>query len=326
MLNRHGLVAGATGTGKTKTLQLMAGQLSRAGVPVFIADVKGDLTGMALPGRRRPMPGSRSGRRRSASPSSPTPTPWTCSRSRASSGAPVRATVSSFGPLLLARILDLNTDPDERPLARLQVLRRPRPAAPGPRRPAHDAALPGHRRGQGRAGGIRRCLGLHAGSHPACPDDARAGGHRPLLRRACLRGRGPAARRRRRARASCTSSRSPTSWTARGSSRPSCSGCWRSSTRPSPRSATCPSPSSSSSSTRRTCSSADAPKALLEQVELTVRLIRSKGVGVYFVTHSPTDVPSSGPGAAGQPRPARPARLHAGGCRRPRPRRCGRSP
>ena len=49
MLNRHGLVAGATGTGKTKTLQVMAGQLSKAGVPVFIADVKGDLTGMALP-------------------------------------------------------------------------------------------------------------------------------------------------------------------------------------------------------------------------------------------------------------------------------------
>ena len=50
MLNRHGLVAGATGTGKTKTLQLMAGQLSKAGVPVFIADIKGDLTGMASPG------------------------------------------------------------------------------------------------------------------------------------------------------------------------------------------------------------------------------------------------------------------------------------
>jgi hypothetical protein len=49
MLNRHGLVAGATGTGKTKTLQLMAGQLSKAGVPVFIADIKGDLTGMAAP-------------------------------------------------------------------------------------------------------------------------------------------------------------------------------------------------------------------------------------------------------------------------------------
>ena len=50
MLNRHGLVAGATGTGKTKTLQLIAGQLSLAGVPTFIADVKGDLTGLAVPG------------------------------------------------------------------------------------------------------------------------------------------------------------------------------------------------------------------------------------------------------------------------------------
>src|SRR5215210_2446600 len=50
ILNRHGLVAGATGTGKTKTLQLLAGQLSKAGVPVFVADIKGDLTGLAAPG------------------------------------------------------------------------------------------------------------------------------------------------------------------------------------------------------------------------------------------------------------------------------------
>ncbi len=50
MLNRHGLVAGATGTGKTKTLQLLAEQLSAAGVPVFAADIKGDLSGMAAPG------------------------------------------------------------------------------------------------------------------------------------------------------------------------------------------------------------------------------------------------------------------------------------
>src|SRR4051794_36124358 len=49
MINRHGLIAGATGTGKTKTLQLLAGQLSQAGVPVFVADIKGDLTGLALP-------------------------------------------------------------------------------------------------------------------------------------------------------------------------------------------------------------------------------------------------------------------------------------
>src|SRR3712207_15471 len=50
MLNRHGLVAGATGTGKTKTLQLLAEQLSAAGVPVFAADIKGDLSGMAVAG------------------------------------------------------------------------------------------------------------------------------------------------------------------------------------------------------------------------------------------------------------------------------------
>ena len=51
MLNRHGLVAGATGTGKTKTLQLMTEQISKAGVPVFAADIKGDLSGIALPGK-----------------------------------------------------------------------------------------------------------------------------------------------------------------------------------------------------------------------------------------------------------------------------------
>src|SRR4051795_9272634 len=50
ILNRHGLIAGATGTGKTKTLQLIAGQLSKAGVPCFVADIKGDVTGMAAPG------------------------------------------------------------------------------------------------------------------------------------------------------------------------------------------------------------------------------------------------------------------------------------
>ena len=50
VMNRHGLVAGATGTGKTKTLQLMAEQLSANGVPVFLADIKGDLSGMAAPG------------------------------------------------------------------------------------------------------------------------------------------------------------------------------------------------------------------------------------------------------------------------------------
>lgn len=52
MANRHGLIAGATGTGKTVSLRVLAEQFSRCGVPVFMADVKGDLTGIALPGRR----------------------------------------------------------------------------------------------------------------------------------------------------------------------------------------------------------------------------------------------------------------------------------
>ena len=73
-LNRHGLVAGATGTGKTKTLQLMAEQLSAQGVPVFLADIKGDLSGMASPG----VANDRSPRARrtsdSSGPARPTPT------------------------------------------------------------------------------------------------------------------------------------------------------------------------------------------------------------------------------------------------------------
>ena len=60
MLNRHGLVAGATGTGKTVTLHLMAEQLSKAGVPVFLADIKGDLSGMATPGEHDDKIASRS--------------------------------------------------------------------------------------------------------------------------------------------------------------------------------------------------------------------------------------------------------------------------
>jgi DNA helicase HerA-like ATPase len=107
MLNRHGLVAGATGTGKTKTLQLMAGQLSKAGVPVFIADIKGDLTGMSAPGDAT----NAKVVERMASlgvPFTPSGHPVEFLSLSGSLGAPVRATVSSFGPLLLGKVLDLN--------------------------------------------------------------------------------------------------------------------------------------------------------------------------------------------------------------------------
>ncbi|GAA1853383.1 helicase HerA-like domain-containing protein [Microbacterium koreense] len=107
MMNRHGLVAGATGTGKTRTLQGLAEQLAAQGVPVFAADIKGDLSGVATPGE---------------------PSEKLLARTRAigqewkpaasvteyfalggvGAGVPVRATVSGFGPLLLGKVLGLN--------------------------------------------------------------------------------------------------------------------------------------------------------------------------------------------------------------------------
>jgi DNA helicase HerA-like ATPase len=107
MLNRHGLVAGATGTGKTKTLQLLAEQLSAHGVPVFAADIKGDLSGLAMPGE----PGERIDARSSAVGHA-----WEArgfpvelfAIGGEGDGVPLRATISSFGPTLLAKVLGLN--------------------------------------------------------------------------------------------------------------------------------------------------------------------------------------------------------------------------
>jgi DNA helicase HerA-like ATPase len=107
ILNRHGLIAGATGTGKTKTLQLMAGQLSKAGVPVFVADIKGDLTGLAAPGATgHPKLVERT--ESMAWPFEPSGHPVEFLSLSGALGSQVRATVSSFGPLLLGKVLDLN--------------------------------------------------------------------------------------------------------------------------------------------------------------------------------------------------------------------------
>jgi uncharacterized protein len=107
MANRHGLIAGATGTGKTKTLQLLAGQLSKAGVPVFVADIKGDVTGMAVPGdATNPKVIERV--QSLAWPFEPSGHPVEFLSLSGQLGAQVRATVHSFGPLLLGKVLDLN--------------------------------------------------------------------------------------------------------------------------------------------------------------------------------------------------------------------------
>jgi DNA helicase HerA-like ATPase len=107
MLNRHGLVAGATGTGKTRTLQLLVEQLSAQGVPVFAADIKGDLSGLAQPGA-----GGEKLTARAASLGQQ----WTATGfpvefyaiGGVGSGLPLRVTMSAFGPTLLSKVLGLN--------------------------------------------------------------------------------------------------------------------------------------------------------------------------------------------------------------------------
>lgn len=107
LTNRHGLITGATGTGKTVTLQTLAERLSRIGVPVFMADVKGDLTGMSQAGSiGEKMAATLKERGIESPPSQACPvTLWDVFGEQ---GHPVRATVSDMGPLLLGRMLDLN--------------------------------------------------------------------------------------------------------------------------------------------------------------------------------------------------------------------------
>ncbi|HYZ31282.1 MAG TPA: helicase HerA-like domain-containing protein, partial [Crenalkalicoccus sp.] len=105
--NRHGLVAGATGTGKTVTLQVMAEGFSRAGVPVFCADVKGDLSGLSQPGTPNPKL-ERRAQELGESDYAYEPSPAIFWDVFGAQGHPMRATVAEMGPLLLARLLELN--------------------------------------------------------------------------------------------------------------------------------------------------------------------------------------------------------------------------
>jgi len=107
MANRHGVITGATGTGKTVTLQRIAEEFSRRGVPVFMADIKGDLTGVSQPGGQNPKVADRLkmlGMENVAFEGCPV-TLWDVFGKQ---GHPLRATVSEMGPLLLARLLQLN--------------------------------------------------------------------------------------------------------------------------------------------------------------------------------------------------------------------------
>ncbi|MGY5764007.1 helicase HerA-like domain-containing protein [Brachybacterium sp. DNPG3] len=107
MLNRHGLIAGATGTGKTRTLQVIAEQAAHAGAAVFVADMKGDLSGIAVPGAASEKLTARAAARGQEWVSRAAPTEF-LSLGGQGTGVPIRTTVTDFGPVLMAKVLELN--------------------------------------------------------------------------------------------------------------------------------------------------------------------------------------------------------------------------
>lgn len=105
-INRHGLIAGATGTGKTKTLQVFAEQLSHAGIPSLVLDIKGDFSGIAEPGSENAVISERYAK--TQLPYQPQAFPVELMTISGEKGVKLRATVTEFGPLLLSKILELN--------------------------------------------------------------------------------------------------------------------------------------------------------------------------------------------------------------------------
>lgn len=105
-LNRHGLISGATGTGKTKTLQVLSEQLSENGIPVLMMDIKGDLSGIAKPGEEKPFITERMAK--IGLPFSAKGFPVELMSLSKQNGVRLRSTVSEFGPVLFSRVLDLN--------------------------------------------------------------------------------------------------------------------------------------------------------------------------------------------------------------------------
>ncbi|MET3012459.1 helicase HerA-like domain-containing protein [Flavobacterium psychrophilum] len=105
-LNRHGLIAGATGTGKTKTIQVLSEQLAQKGIPVLMMDIKGDFSGVAKAGEEKPFITER--HTKINIPFSPKAFSVELLSLSAQEGVRLRATVSEFGPVLFSRILDLN--------------------------------------------------------------------------------------------------------------------------------------------------------------------------------------------------------------------------
>ena len=105
-LNRHGLIAGATGTGKTKTIQVLSEQMSSFGIPVLMMDIKGDFSGIAIEGEEKSFITER--HQKINIPYNTSSFPVELLTLSEQNGVRLRATVSEFGPVLFSRILDLN--------------------------------------------------------------------------------------------------------------------------------------------------------------------------------------------------------------------------
>ncbi len=291
MVNRHGLVAGATGTGKTKTLQILAGQLSDAGVPVFISDVKGDLTGISQPGDA----GAARIRDRVEQLGvayEPHGHPVELLSLSGAIGAQVRATVSSFGPILLGKVLDLNKtqvsvltlvfaycDDQRMPLLDLADLRTTLKFL------SSDEGKPALEEYGGFSTStvgvlLRSIVELEAAGAEAFFGEPEFDVHDLL--RTTPEGTGVV---------SLLELRDVMD-------RPrlfSTFMLWMLAQLYAtlPEEGDLPEPKLAFFFDEAHLLFDDASEALMDQIELTARLIRSKGVGVYFVTQSPTDVPSS---------------------------------
>jgi DNA helicase HerA-like ATPase len=288
-LNRHGLVAGATGTGKTKTLQVMAEQLSAAGVPVFVADVKGDVSGLAVAAE----PGGPAEKRMAdlGLPFAPAAFPVELlSLGGIGPGVPVRANVSDFGPQLLAKVLGANETQEQSlalvfhyadtkglPLVDLADLRALLTFLDSD---AGKAELEGIGGLSGQTVGVllRALLGLETGGGTEFFGE-------PQLEVADLMRTAPDGR----GIVSCLELAAvqdrPAVW--------STALMWLVAElfETLPEAGDLPKPKLVFFLDEAHLLFADATDAFLEAVARTVRLIRSKGVGVFFVTQQPTDIP-----------------------------------
>ncbi|UEM20952.1 DUF853 domain-containing protein [Skermanella mucosa] len=286
--NRHGLIAGATGTGKTVSLQVLAEGFSRAGVPVFLADVKGDLAGISQPGGGNPKVAERAALLGIADPASdgcPTVL-WDLFGEQ---GHPIRATVSEMGPLLLARLLELNdvqegvlnltfkvADDEGLLLLDLKDLRAMLAHV------ADNAATFAPRYGtvsKASVGAIQRQLLVLE------QQGAESFFGEPALELADLMRVAPDGRGTVNLLAADKLMRSPRLYATFL--------LWLLSElfEELPEAGDLPKPKLVFFFDEAHLLFDDAPKALVDKVEQVVRLIRSKGVGVYFITQNPLDIP-----------------------------------